>query len=229
MTTLFRVVVRNRGVNPLKDVHMKPLGLPERWVEREFARPSAPLHVDVGCARGVFCLDLASACPELNVVGLEIRSVLADAARADAHALGLTNAAFFAANANVNLKPLLESAGEGTELASVSIQFPDPWFKAKHKKRRVVQPDLIRAIADHLPSGGWLWMQSDVHDVALDMRETVRETEPTRLRDVADDLDDWSAARPDALRGVQTERERASAALERPVYRCLFFATGADA
>jgi hypothetical protein len=57
----------------------------------------------------------------------------------------------------------------------------------------------------------------------------VRETEPTRLRDVADDLDDWSAARPDALRGVQTERERASAALERPVYRCLFFATGADA
>ena len=70
-----------------------------------------------------------------------------------AHALGLTNAAFFAANANVNLRPLLESAGEGTELASVSIQFPDPWFKAKHKKRRVVKPDLIRAIADHLPSG----------------------------------------------------------------------------
>ena len=65
-------------------------------------------------------------------------------------------------------------------------------------------------------------MQSDVQDVALHMRETVRAAEPVRLRDARDDLHDWSVERPEALRGVTTERERASAALERPVYRCLF-------
>ena len=206
---------------------MKPLGLPERWPERSFAVPSQPLHVDVGCARGVFCLDLAAACPDVNVAGLEIRAPLAQAAEADAQRLGLGNAAFFAANANVNLDALLRSAAPSCPLRSVSIQFPDPWFKTRHHKRRVVQPELIRSIAAALPEGGWLWMQSDVLDVARDMRETVRAAAPMRLRDSRDDLDDWSAVRPEGLRGVQTERERASAALERQVYRCLFVRTGA--
>ena len=210
-------------VNPLKSVHAKLLDFPEAWDTQAFADPSLPLHVDIGCARGVFCLDLASQAPELNVVGLEIRGVLAEAATDDATALGLPNAAFFACNANVNLDPLLARASEPSQFASASIQFPDPWFKARHKKRRVVQPALVKVLAERLPVGGWLWMQSDVHDVALDMRETVRETEPTRLRDASDDLEDWGAEKPDALRGVATERERASAALERPVYKCLFF------
>ena len=46
-----------------------------------------------------------------------------------------------------------------------------------------MQPALVHDIAAHLPKGGWLWMQSDVHDVAVDMRETVRAAEPVRLRD----------------------------------------------
>lgn len=213
-------------VNPLKDVHSRPLILPERWPETAFRQPSQPLHVDVGCARGIFCLDLAAAAPELNVVGLEIRGALADAAQEDVRSLDLGNAAFFATNANVNLRGVLSGAAELGALRSVSIQFPDPWFKARHHKRRVVQPALVTDIAEHLPPGGWLWMQSDVLEVALDMREQVRLAEPVRLRDSRDDLDDWDVARPEGLCGVQTERERASAELERPVYRCLFVATG---
>ena len=85
-----------------------------------------------------------------------------------------------------------------------------------------MQPELVRTLADHLPSGGWLWMQSDVLDVAQDMRETVRATEPERLVDARGDLADWSVAKPAVLLDVATERERASAELERPIYRCLF-------
>ena len=243
-------------VNPLKDVHMRPLDLPPRWPEHHFADPLLPLHVDIGCARGVFCLDLATAAPELNVCGLEIRDLLAETASQDAKRLGLGNAAFFAANANVNLDALLSGAAETGQLQSVSIQyackptataslfyslaltharcvlllrrFPDPWFKKRHVKRRVVQPALIQTIASHLPPGGLLWMQSDVLDVASDMRETTRLAEPLRLRDARDDLDDWGVERPAFLQDVQTERERASAALERPVYRCLFVRSERD-
>lgn len=211
-------------VNPLKSVHMQRLELPERWVDSRFRDPELPMHVDIGCARGVFCLDLAAKDPALNVVGLEIRSVLAEAANEDAENLGMGNAAFYACNANVNLRPLLERAGDGgaRTLRSASIQFPDPWFKLRHKKRRVVQPELVTVLADHLPPGGWLWMQSDVLDVAQDMRETVRATEPERLIDQRADPEDWTAEKPPGLLGVETERERASAALERPVYKCLF-------
>ena len=71
-------------VNPLKDTHQAKLQLEERWPERLFSRPELPLHVDIGCARGLFCLDLASSSAEANVLGLEIRAALADAELTDA-------------------------------------------------------------------------------------------------------------------------------------------------
>ncbi|WP_088891809.1 hypothetical protein [Leptolyngbya ohadii] len=39
-------------------------------------------------------------------------------------------------------------------LVEVSIQFPDPWFKKRHQKRRVVQPELVAELAEFLPVGG---------------------------------------------------------------------------
>ena len=114
-------------VNPLKAHHMKTVELPEQWAESCFAQPAAPLHVDIGCARGVFCLELAQKAPHLNVLGLEIRQILADAATADAKALALGNVAFVGCNANVNLRPILERAGPTCTMSSASIQFPDPW------------------------------------------------------------------------------------------------------
>ena len=47
-----------------------------------------------------------------------------------------------------------------------------------------------------------------------------------RFRDARADFDDWTVEKPTLLEGVATERERSSAALGRPVYRCLFTATG---
>ncbi|CAM9647756.1 unnamed protein product, partial [Hapterophycus canaliculatus] len=46
----------------------------------------------------------------------------------------------------------------------------DPHFKTKHYKRRVMQPELVTCIEKHLGPGGTLFMQSDVLDVAEDMR-----------------------------------------------------------
>lgn len=209
-------------VNPLKAHHMKTVELPEQWAESCFAQPAAPLHLDIGCARGVFCLELAQKAPHLNVLGLEIRQILADAATADAKALALGNVAFVGCNANVNLRPILERAGPTCTMSSASIQFPDPWFKKRHAKRRVVQPELVSVVADFLVPGGWLWIQTDVLEVATEMRQTVRATEPERLLDARVDIDDWGADKPSGLLGVETERERASAELGRPVYRCLF-------
>lgn len=111
-------------VNPLKDIHMAKIDLPERWPEKYFADPEKPLHVDIGCARGLFCLDLASTRHEVNVLGLEIRAALAEAATEDVKRIGLPNAAFLACNANSNLEHILSLATPCTALRSVSIQFP---------------------------------------------------------------------------------------------------------
>ena len=53
----------------------------------------------------------------------------------------------------------------------MAIQFPDPHFKKRHHKRRVVQPALVRAVAEGLRPGARVFLQSDVREVSEDMRE----------------------------------------------------------
>eukprot|EP00976_Prorocentrum_cordatum_P097683 1191088-Prorocentrum_minimum.AAC.1 len=57
------------------------------------------------------------------------------------------------------------------QAACVSIQFPDPHFKKRHHKRRIVQPGLVDAVADVLSPGRKVFLQSDVREVAVAMRE----------------------------------------------------------
>eukprot|EP00310_Coccolithus_braarudii_P011578 CAMPEP_0183380410 /NCGR_PEP_ID=MMETSP0164_2-20130417/125918_1 /TAXON_ID=221442 /ORGANISM="Coccolithus pelagicus ssp braarudi, Strain PLY182g" /LENGTH=260 /DNA_ID=CAMNT_0025558007 /DNA_START=14 /DNA_END=796 /DNA_ORIENTATION=+ len=213
-------------VNPLRSNHQQVLPIVPEWPRTAFAWPEAPLHVDIGCARGYFVLDLAQAQPEINVLGLEIRSPLVHAACQDVQELQLRNAHFLPCNANVNLEPLLRAARPCCGLIrSVSLQFPDPWFKTKHHKRRTLQPALVSTIADYLEPGGWFFLQTDVLPLAEDMRQIVAETEPHRLVDHISDQTDWSVSKPAELSTVPTERERASEELDRPVYRCLFTRT----
>ena len=56
----------------------------------------------------------------------------------------------------------------------------DPWFKARHKKRRVVQPELVASIARNLPEGGWLFTQTDVLELAEDIRDTIADVPTLR-------------------------------------------------
>jgi len=207
-------------VNPLRSGHQNLLTLPENWPS--FAEPANPLHVDIGCARGYWCLDFAEAHPHVNVLGLEIRRALAEAAQGDVSSRALTNVEFVPCNANVNLRLMLAKATQSSPLRSASLQFPDPWFKAKHHKRRTLQPPLVSTIADYLEPGGWLLLQTDVLDLAEDMREIVRATEGGRLIDARSDPTDWGVDKPSQTELINTERERACHELGRPIYRCLF-------
>jgi len=216
-------------VNPLRSTHQIKVDIPDRWPETFFAEPANPLHVDIGCARGLFCLEAADSQPSWNYLGLEIRSILAEAAREDAAAAGLRNVNFIACNANVNFDELMQRAGPHTNLRAVSIQFPDPWFKARHKKRRVVQPELVTSILRHLAPGGCLFVQTDVLDLAEDARDTIRAAAGEALVDLRTQPDAWDVQKPEELGGVTTERERSCADLGRPVYRRLFVKPVADA
>ncbi|MEB3322835.1 MAG: tRNA (guanosine(46)-N7)-methyltransferase TrmB [Synechococcaceae cyanobacterium] len=126
-----------------------------------FAEPGRPLHLDIGSARGRFLLAMAPLHPERNHLGVEIRRPLVEAAEADRLAAGLANLRFLYANANVSLEEWL-AALPPDRLALVTLQFPDPWFKKRHHKRRVLQPSLLLALAAALPPGGEFFLQSDV-------------------------------------------------------------------
>ena len=128
-------------VNPLSSKYQTPPSIPD-WGTL-YAQPDLPLHLDIGCARGRFVLQLAQIEPRWNYLGLEIRGPLVDQANQWRTEQGSQNLHYLSCNANNTLRPLLQSLPSGW-LQRVTIQFPDPWFKKRHHKRRVVQPELFK-------------------------------------------------------------------------------------
>jgi tRNA (guanine-N7-)-methyltransferase len=191
-----------------------PLELPPP--QELFCDPGRPVHLDIGCARGRFLLALAQQQPELNHLGVEIRRALVAAAEADRQQLGLGNLHYLFCNANISVEGWLTALAPG-QLDLVSIQFPDPWFKKRHHKRRVLQPALLLAIAAALEPGKRLFMQSDILDV-IEPMVAVTEASGCFSRP-ATDARPWRATNP---LPVPTERETYVLEQGLPVYRVLY-------
>ena len=201
-------------VNPLSRYHQQPRPLPP--LEDLFSAPGAPLHLDIGCARGRCLLELARLRPAHNHLGVEIRRPLVEAAEAERRQEGLTNLHYLFCNANVSLQEWLATLPRD-RLVLVSIQFPDPWFKQKHHKRRVLQPPLLRSLAAALAPGRQLFLQSDVPAVIEPMVELV-EASGCFARP-SGDARPWRGANP---LPVATERETHVLGQGLPVYRVLY-------
>lgn len=205
-----RVRIRQH-VNPLSNKYRQVLESPD-W-PTVYDDLSQPLHLDIGCARGRFPLKMAQKYPDWNFLGVEIRQPLVLEANENRDRLGLKNLYYLFGN--INVEPEQFFAALPTTLQRVSIQFPDPWFKQRHNKRRVAQPDLVMVIAKALPSGGEVLLQSDVELVAQDMKDRFAENTDFALTHNSP----WLEENPLL---VPTEREIACFKLHRPVYRCLF-------
>lgn len=197
-------------VNPLRDRYKIPITLPD-WQEI-YSNYDLPLHLDIGCARGEFLLQMAQLQPEINFLGVEIRQPLVVEANQEKTRLGLTNLHYLFGNMNVIAEKLLKSL---PPIHYITIQFPDPWFKRKHMKRRVVQPELVKILVDYLADNGTLFLQSDIKDVALEMRD--RFSRNSFL--VQQHQTTWLDTNP---LPVPTERELYVMEDAKPVYRVLF-------
>lgn len=205
-------VVRVRQhVNPFSQKYQQPPE-PPNW-ETIYQQPNQPLHLDIGCARGQFLLAMAEQQPDWNFLGLEIREPLVQQANQDRDRLALSNLHYIFCNVNNFLRPLLQSLPNGT-FQRVSIQFPDPWFKKRHQKRRVVQPAVVDALAEFLPPNGLVFLQSDVEPVAIEMCDRFAKHPQFQRQTPA-----WLPTNP---MPVPTERERSTLEKGEPVYRAVF-------
>jgi len=201
-------------VNPLSRFYQQPRPLPA--LDELFPQPELPLHLDIGSARGRFLLAMAQQQQGWNHLGLEIRRPLVSAAEADRVELQLSNLRFLFGNANVSLPDWLAQLPDG-RLQRVTIQFPDPWFKTKHHKRRVLQPELLLALAAAQTPGSDLLVQSDVLAV-IEPMVAVIEASGCYERPAADPRP-WRGTNP---LPVPTERERHVLQQGLPVYRVLY-------
>ena len=155
--------------------HVNPLG--EHFMRvraRPIARPAGldpacRVEVELGCADAEFSFQLAEHHPDWLVAGLEIREPCLARNRLRARELGLGNLVFAYSNLNVDLDQVFAPRS----VDRFHLLFPDPWFKERHRKRRVIEPELVRVLAAQLRAGGELHVASDVWDVALEIMEVV--------------------------------------------------------
>ena len=186
--------------------------LPHPWDAAALFGREAPLEIEVGSGKGLFIQSTAAAAPQHNFLGIEIAQKYAHycAARLAKHEL--SNAVMVSGDAERVFRELLPA----DSLAAVHVYFPDPWWKKRHHKRRVMNPVFLKDVARTLMPGGRLHFWTDVQDyfdatLAL-IAEQIALTGPLPVteRPAEHDLD------------FHTHFERRTRLSELPVYRAEF-------
>jgi tRNA (guanine-N7-)-methyltransferase len=182
-------------VNPLGEHFMRVRARPA--LRPAGLDPACRVEVELGCADAEFSFQLATNHPESLVVGVEIREPCLERNRERVQQLGLGNLVFAYSNLNVDLDQVFAPRS----VDCFHLLFPDPWFKERHRKRRVIEPELVRVIASQLRPGGELHIASDVWDVALEIMEVVEGCTQLRNR-----IEPWSFWRGNPF-DAQSRRE----------------------
>ena len=160
-------------VNPLSKNFFEIDPIPP--LNQVFENPKLPLHLDIGCASGDFLFELSLKNKNWNYIGIEIREKLVLNANLKMKSRENKNLYFSFGNAN-NIFNQSNNISIFNLITSISFNFPDPWFKKKHHKRRVIQPKLINLLSNSMKRGSLIFIKTDVRDLFDHMELTISES-----------------------------------------------------
>jgi tRNA (guanine-N7-)-methyltransferase len=129
----------------------------------------APKHLEIGFGMGDALVEMAQAHPENDYLGMEVYLAGVGRVLAQIESLGLKNIRVICDDAvevlNNNVSP--------ASFDTVYIFFPDPWHKAKHNKRRLIQPEFVNLLSSRMAAQGHLFLATDWEDYAHQMLEVL--------------------------------------------------------
>ncbi len=147
----------------------------QKWREdlqdlMEMVDSPLPLALEIGFAKGRFLLGTGAANPDLGFIGIESRRKWIPYVREQCQKHGITNVAVAQGDAHY-LLPMCIPDGR---LQEVFVLFPDPWWKERHQKKRLLlTDDFLKEIARTIKPGGLLTLKTDVARYADAVLETV--------------------------------------------------------
>ena len=127
-----------------------------------FDHPDRPLHLEIGCGKGVSTVQMAHANPEINYIAIdEVRTVLAVSVRnteREYEGESPENLVFSEADA----MRIYDTFSAADGIGRIYISFPNPWDeRAKHHKRRLTHPRQLFQYREFLAPGSEIWFKTD--------------------------------------------------------------------
>jgi len=134
--------------------------LPQPWDAAELFEADVPLEIEVGCGKGLFMATVSAKHPERNYLGIEVRGKYARFAASRLARDKRSNAKMVHGDALTVFHNMLPAEC----LAGVHVYFPDPWWKTRHHKRRVLNEPFMKDVQRVLAPGGLFHLWTDVEE-----------------------------------------------------------------
>lgn len=147
------------------DTLMPRFGIPYKVqpldLDAAFGR-CAPKILEIGFGMGETTATIAAAHPENDYLALEVHNPGVGSLLKQIGELELSNIRIIQHDAVEVLRDMIPDAS----LDGVHIFFPDPWHKARHNKRRLIQSPFIAQLVHKLKPGGYIHAATDWQDYA---------------------------------------------------------------
>ena len=166
------------------------------------------LHLEIGCGKGKFTVEMAEQNPEVLFIAVERVKEALVLAMEKAISMGLKNVYFLSVDA-AELDQLFEPG----EADRIYLNFCDPWPRSKNAKRRLTYHTFLEKYRSVLRPDGEIHFKTDNAALfAWSLEEFERYGYP--VQNVTDDL------HRDGVVGVMTGYEEKFYALGTPIHRC---------
>ena len=174
---------------------------------------SNPVEIEVGTGKGLFLLHAAAARPDTNFLGIEIVRKYQLYAATRYAIRNMPNVKTACADAKAVLRDYVPAGSA----AAVHVYFPDPWWKKRHRKRRVFTPEFAADAARAIRLGGRLLIASDVEEYFGVMTAIVR-----AMPAFAERTEEAGRAAPQTEMGYATNFEKKARAAGTAVWRAVY-------
>ena len=132
---------------------------------------SAPVVLEIGFGMGDTTAEIAAAAPDVDFIAIDVHTPGVGALLKLVEQRGLTNLRVIEHDAQQVLRQMIAPGS----LTGIHVFFPDPWPKARHHKRRLIQTPFVRELVAALRPGGYIHLATDWQDYADQMAEVLAE------------------------------------------------------